>query len=118
MACIGANTLRTKIVIIGQIIEHVNTFIYLGCIVPYISSRDIDNKLAEFQQLIGTMRRTLFRKVRPETNKILYNLSTPDSFVRLRVLDTYITPDKKNTSSRNEVIATFNRIYIIRPYKK
>jgi hypothetical protein len=39
----------------------------MGCSLSYISSRDIGNKLAKFQQLIGTMKRTLFRKVRPET---------------------------------------------------
>jgi hypothetical protein len=53
-------------VINGQIIEQVNSFDYLGCNLSYIFSRDIDNKLAKFQQLIGTMKRTLFQKGRPE----------------------------------------------------
>jgi hypothetical protein len=56
MAFIGANTLQKKIVINDQIIEQVNSCDYLGCSLSYIFSRDIDNKLAKFQQLIGTMK--------------------------------------------------------------
>jgi hypothetical protein len=67
MAFIRANTIRTKIVINDQIIEQVNSFNYLGCNLSYTSSRDTDNKLAKFQQLIGTVKRTLFWNVRHET---------------------------------------------------
>jgi hypothetical protein len=54
-------------VINGQIIEQVNSFDYLGCNLSYIFYRDIDNKLDKFQKLIGTIKRTLHQKVRPET---------------------------------------------------
>jgi hypothetical protein len=60
MAFIGANALRTKIVINSQITEQVNSFDYQERNLSYTFSRDIDNKLAKIQQLIGTMKRTLF----------------------------------------------------------
>ncbi|KAJ4433985.1 hypothetical protein ANN_16304 [Periplaneta americana] len=67
MAFIGKNSIRTKIVINNSGVEQVNAFTYLGCNLSYIHSRDIDNKLAKFQQLLRTIRNTLFKKVRQDT---------------------------------------------------
>jgi hypothetical protein len=62
-------------VIGDQITEQVNSFDYLGCNLSHISSRDIDKKLAKFQQLIDKRKRTLFRIVRPETVIKFYKTS-------------------------------------------
>ncbi|KAJ4446719.1 hypothetical protein ANN_13416 [Periplaneta americana] len=67
MAFIGKNSTRTKIVINNSGVEQVNAFTYLGCNLSYIHSRDIGNKLAKFQQLLRTIRNTLFKKVRQDT---------------------------------------------------
>lgn len=67
MVFIGKNSIRTKIVINNSGVEQVNAFTYLGCNLSYIHSRDIDNKLAKFQQLLRTIRNTLFKKVRQDT---------------------------------------------------
>ncbi|KAJ4438744.1 hypothetical protein ANN_14695 [Periplaneta americana] len=67
MAFIGKNSRRTKIIINNSGVEQVNAFTYLDCNLSYIHSRDIDNKLAKFQQLSRTIRNTLFKKVRQDT---------------------------------------------------
>ena len=40
---------------------------YLGCSIFYQFSNDVESKLAKFLQLIGTIKRTILRKVRTET---------------------------------------------------
>lgn len=67
MAFEGKNHIRSKIVINNNSIEQVNAFNYLGCCLSYVNSRDVDTKLAKFQQLLGTIKLTLLKKVRPET---------------------------------------------------
>jgi hypothetical protein len=42
----------------------VNQFTYLGCSISYHSSNDVELKLAKFLQLIGTVKRTIFKNVR------------------------------------------------------
>ena len=48
-------------------LEQVNQFTYLCRIVSYQFSTDVESKLAKFIQLIGNIKRTIFRKVRMET---------------------------------------------------
>jgi hypothetical protein len=64
---VGTDHLRTKIVINDEILEQVNKFTYLGCSITYQDSNDVESKLAKFLQLIGTIKRTIFGKVRTET---------------------------------------------------
>jgi len=64
---IGADHLRTKIIINNEKLEQVGQFTYLGCSISYQFSNDVESKLAKFLQLIGTIKRTIFRKVRTET---------------------------------------------------
>jgi hypothetical protein len=58
--------LRTKIIINDETPEQVNQFTYLGCSVSYQFSNDAISKLATFLHLTGTIKRTIFRKVRTE----------------------------------------------------
>jgi hypothetical protein len=57
---IGTDHLRTKIIIKDETLEQVNQF-------AYQFSNDVESKLAKFLQLIGTIKRTIFMKVRTET---------------------------------------------------
>jgi hypothetical protein len=57
---------------------------YLGCSISYQFSNDVELKLAKFLQLIGTIKRTIFRKVRTEAIVKLYNTYI---FVWVRKLD-------------------------------
>jgi hypothetical protein len=56
--------LRAKIMTNRKIIEQVNSFSYLGCNLSHISLKDFDNKLIKFQQLIGTTKKTVLKRVR------------------------------------------------------
>jgi hypothetical protein len=67
LAFVGMNSLGAKIMIHGKIIEQVNSFNYLGCNLSHISPKDFDNKLIKFQQLVGTTKKTLLKRVRTET---------------------------------------------------
>jgi CRISPR/Cas system CMR-associated protein Cmr3 (group 5 of RAMP superfamily) len=67
LAFVGMNSLRAKIMINGKIIEQVNSFNYLGCNLSHISPKDFDNKPIKFQQLTGTTKKTLLKRVRTET---------------------------------------------------
>jgi hypothetical protein len=70
---VATDHLRTKIVINDEILEQVNNFTYLGCSISYPASNDVESKLAKFLQLIGTIKRTIFRKVRTATILKVYN---------------------------------------------
>jgi len=59
--------LRTKMIINDETLEQVSQFTYLGCSISYQFSNDVEFKLAKFLQLIGTIKRTIFKKVRTET---------------------------------------------------
>jgi hypothetical protein len=56
--------LRTKIIINDETLEQVSQFTYLGCSISYHFSNDVEFKLPKFLQLIGTIKKTVFRKVR------------------------------------------------------
>ena len=70
---VGADHLRTKITINDETLEQVSQFTYLGCSISYQFSNDVESKLAKFLQVIGTIKRTSFRKVRTETILKIYN---------------------------------------------
>ena len=66
---VGADHLRTNIIINDETLEQVSQFTYLGCSLSCQFSNDVESILAIFffLQLIGTIKRTIFRKVRTET---------------------------------------------------
>jgi hypothetical protein len=78
---VGTDHLRTKIIINDKTVEQVSQFTYLGCSISYQPSYDVEFKLAKFLQLIGTIRRTIFRKVRKETNLKVYNTLVVPTFL-------------------------------------
>jgi hypothetical protein len=68
-------------VINDETLEQVSQFTYLGCSISYQSSNDVESKLAKFLQLIGTIKRTIFRKVRRETILKIYNTLVLPTFL-------------------------------------
>ena len=64
---IGTDHLRSKIIINDETFEKVKQFTYLGCSTSYQFYNDVEFKLAKFLQLIVTIKRTIFKKVRRET---------------------------------------------------
>ena len=70
---VGTGHLRTKIIVNDETLEQVSQFTYLGCSISYQFSNNVEFKLATFLQLIGTIKRTIFRKVRKETILKTYN---------------------------------------------
>jgi hypothetical protein len=77
---IGTDHLRANIIINDETLYQVSQFKYLGCSISYQFSNDVELKLAKFLQLIGTIKRTIFRKVRKETILKLYILVLPTFF--------------------------------------
>ena len=57
-----AHQIHSDILVYCEILEQVNQFTYLGCNISYQASNDMESKLAKFLQLIGTIKRTTFRK--------------------------------------------------------
>jgi hypothetical protein len=78
---VGADHLRTKIIINDETLEQVSHFTYLGCSISYRFSNDVESKLATLLQLIGTMKRTIFRKLRMETILKIYNTLVLPTFL-------------------------------------
>jgi len=64
---VGTDDLRKEIIINDETLEQVSQFTYLGCSISHQFSNDVEFKLAKFLQLIGTIKRTIFKKVRTET---------------------------------------------------
>ena len=94
---VGTDHLRTKIVINDETLEQVSQFTYLGCSISYQCSNDVEFNLAKFLQLIGTLKRTIFKKARMETILKIYNtLVLPIFFVRVRKLDSNSLTKTKN----------------------
>jgi len=61
--------------------EQVSHFTYLGCSISYQFSNDVEFKLAKFLQSIGTVKRTIFKKVRTETILKIYNTLVLPAFL-------------------------------------
>jgi len=78
---VGTDHLRTKIIINSETLEQVSQFTYLGCSISDQFSNDVESKLAKFLQLIGTIKRTIFRKVRTETIFKIYNTLVLPTFL-------------------------------------
>ena len=78
---IGMDHLRTKIIINDETLEQVSCFTYLDCSISYQFSNDVEFKLATFLQLIGTIKRTIFKKVRTETILKIYNTLVLPTFL-------------------------------------
>ena len=62
MTFVGKYPLGTKEVINNQGMEHANAFTSLGCNLCHTHPEDIGNNLGIFQQLLKTIRNTLFIK--------------------------------------------------------
>jgi hypothetical protein len=77
----GTDHLRLKIIINDETLYQVIQFTYLGCSISYQFSNDVELKLAKFLQLICTIKRTIFKKVRTETILKLYNTSVLPTFL-------------------------------------
>jgi len=78
---VGTDHLRTKIIINDETLEQVSQFTYLGCSISYRFSSDAEFKLAKCLRLIGTIKGTIFRKVRTETIlKIIQHFSFTYNF--------------------------------------
>lgn len=75
----GRDSLRSKICNLAQITH----FKCLGCDITYKYDRDIDNKIATFSRMCGTINRTLGKHCRKETATILLNNGDTKSFVWL-----------------------------------
>ena len=78
--------LRIKIIINDETLEQVSQFTYLGCSISYQFSNDVEFKLAKFLKLIGTIKRTVFKKVRRETILKIYNTLVLPTFLYGSVL--------------------------------
>ena len=76
---VGTDNLRTKIIINYETLEQVSQFTYLG--ISYQFFNDVEFKLAKFLQLIGTIKRTVFKKVRTETILKIYNTLVLPTFL-------------------------------------
>jgi hypothetical protein len=59
MAFRGRDPIRSKIVINNKIVEQVNKFNYLGCLLSYETEKDITSKLAKFLQITGIINQVL-----------------------------------------------------------
>jgi hypothetical protein len=70
---VGTDHLRAKIIINDETVDQVSQFTCLGCSISYQFFNDVELKLAKCLQLIGTIKRTIFRKVRTETILKFYN---------------------------------------------
>jgi len=64
---VGTDHLRTKLIIHDETLEQVSQFTYLGCSISDQFSNDVEFKLVKFLELIGTIKKTIFKKVRTET---------------------------------------------------
>ena len=78
---VGTDHLRTKIIINDETPEQVSHFTYLGCSISYQFSNDVEFKLAKFLQVIGTIKRTIFRKVKTETILKIYDTLVLPTFL-------------------------------------
>jgi len=78
---VGTDQLRTKIIINVETLEQVSQFTYLVCSISYQFSNDVESELAKFLQLMGTIKRTIFKKVRKETILKIYNTLVLPTFL-------------------------------------
>jgi hypothetical protein len=72
MAFLGKYQIKSKIVIKDDIIEQVRHFNYLGCDISYEKDNDVDNKLAKFRNVCGTIHKYPKHKTRKDTRLKFY----------------------------------------------
>jgi len=70
---VGADHLRTKIIINDETLEQFSEFTYLGCSIYYHFFNVVEIKMEKLLQLIGTIKKTSFMKVGMETILKIYN---------------------------------------------
>ncbi|KAJ4436238.1 hypothetical protein ANN_18868 [Periplaneta americana] len=87
--------LRTNIVINNEPIEQVNNFNYLGCNISYDKTSNVEIKLPKFQQLVGTIKRTLCNEVRKETVLKFYEVLAIPSLIYVSEIWTLTEKQKK-----------------------
>ena len=115
---VGTDHLRTK-TIINETLEQVSQFTYLGCSISYHFSNVVEFKLATFLQLIGTVKRTVIKKLRKGSILKIHNtLSFTYIFIWVRKLDSNSLTKTKNWSGRNEVTETSGRLHPLWPQNK
>jgi len=78
---VGTDHLRIIIKRNDETLEQVSQFTYLGCSISYQFFNDVQFKLAKFLQLIGTVKRTIYKKVRMETILKIYNTLVLPTFL-------------------------------------
>jgi len=78
---VGTDHLRTKIIINDETLEQVSQFTYLVCSISYQFSNDVEIKLSKFLQIIDTIKRTIFKKVRTDTILKLYTTLVLPTFL-------------------------------------
>ena len=93
---VGTDHLRTKTIINDETLEQISQFAYLGYSISYQFSNDVEFKLAKFLQLIGTIKRVIFKKVRTETILKIYNTLVLPTFLWFRKLDSNSLTKTKN----------------------
>ena len=114
---VGTDHLRTKISMNDETLEQVNHFNYVGCSISYQFSNYVESKMAKFLQIIGTIKRTIFRKVRTETILKIYNTLIVPTFLYGSENWTLTASETKNWSGRNEIIETSGRLHPSWPQK-
>ena len=78
---VGTDHPWTKIIIKEETLQQVGQLTYLGYSISYQFSNDVEFKLATFLQLVGTIKRTIFKKVRTETILKIYNTLVLPTFL-------------------------------------
>jgi hypothetical protein len=61
----GKQLVRIKIIINDAVLEQVSQFTFLGCDLSFDYDSDVENKLNRFQNMCGTIRRTLRNNTTP-----------------------------------------------------
>lgn len=74
LAFCGKHAIRSKIIYENKSIEQVNVFNYLGCQISFFGKYDLDKKILTFQNMCGTIVRTLKNKTRRETQLKFYKV--------------------------------------------
>jgi hypothetical protein len=80
MAFKGWDPIKSKLVIDNKIIEHVNSFNYLGSLISYENEMDIDNKYLKIPGIINNVFKP--KKTLKKNRLKLYNTLASTSVIR------------------------------------
>jgi hypothetical protein len=100
----GKYRVRTKIVIEDKILDQVNHFKYLGYDATFLEETDIDAKIKKFQNICGTIGRTLKGKTRKDTQIKLYQVMAVPTLLYGSECWTMRKRHVNTTSSRNAIL--------------